>query len=108
VHPLIAILLWEVHNDDRNILSKFPIDPVYRSGEMEKTSFCPVKIQQQQLEGADLNVETSSCIVDPTRGYLHKKTAMSQQPSHHATTKTNACSSKTHLTIAIFSFQVCD
>ena len=23
VHPLIAILLWEVHNDDRNMLSKF-------------------------------------------------------------------------------------
>jgi len=94
VHPLIAILLWEVHNDDRNMLSKFQIDLVYHSGAMAKTSFCPLKIQHQQLEGADLNVEASSCSVDPTRGYLHKKIAMNQYPSHHATTKTNACCSK--------------
>jgi len=73
VHPLIAILLWEVHNDDRNMLRKFQIDPVYRSGAMEKTSFCLVKIQHQQLDGADLNVETNSCSLDPTRGYLHNK-----------------------------------
>ena len=60
------------------MLSKFQIDPVYRSGAIAKTSFGPEKIQQQQLEGADLNVEASSCSVDPTRGYLHKKTAMNQ------------------------------
>jgi len=51
VHPLISILLWEVHNEDRNVLSKFQIDPVNRLGEMAKTSSGPVKIQQQQLEG---------------------------------------------------------
>jgi len=57
VHPLIAIFLWEVHNDDRNMLSRFQIDPIYRSRAMEKTSFSLEKIQQQQLEGADLNVK---------------------------------------------------
>ena len=108
VHPLIAILLWEVHNDDRNMLRKFQIDPVYRSRAMAKTSFCPVKIQHQQLEGAYLNVEANSCSVDPTKGYLHKKTTMNQQPSHHEATETNACSNKKHLTAATFDFQVCD
>jgi len=39
------------------MLGKFQIDPIYRSGEMAKTSFDPVKIQQQQLEGVDLNVK---------------------------------------------------
>lgn len=73
-----AIFLWEVHHDDRNMLSKFQIDLIYRSGAMAKTSFCPVKIQHQQLEGADLNVEASSYSVDPTRRYLHKKEAMNQ------------------------------
>jgi len=60
------------------MLSKFQINPVYRSREMAKTSFCPMKIQHQQLEGADLNVEASSYRVDPTRGYLHKKTTKNQ------------------------------
>jgi len=73
------------------MFSKFQINPVYRSGAMVKKSFYPVKIQHQQLEGADLNVEASSCRVDPTRGYLHKKTTRTQQPSHNATTKTSAC-----------------
>jgi len=95
VHPLITILLWDVHNDDRNMLIKFQINPVYLSGAMEKTNFCLVKIQYQQLEGANLNVETNSCSLDPARGYLHnKKIAMNQRPSHHATTETNACSNK--------------
>jgi len=87
VHPLITILLWEVHNDDRNILRKFQINPVYRLGEMAKTSSGSVKIQQQQLEGGGLNVEMNSCSLDPSRGHLHKKkTTMNHQSSHHATT----------------------
>ena len=75
MHPLIAIFLWEVHHDDRNMLSKFQIDPVYRLGAMAKTSSGPVKIQQQQLEGADLNVETNACSLDLVRGHLHKETS---------------------------------
>jgi len=46
MHPLIAILLWEVNNDDRNMLNKFQIDPIYCSGAMEKISFSLEKIQQ--------------------------------------------------------------
>ena len=84
---MITILLWEMHNDDRNMLSKFQINPVYRLGAMAKTSSSPVKIQQQQLEGADLNVEMNSCSLDPARGHLHnEKKTMNHQPSHHATT----------------------
>jgi len=60
VHPLITILLWEVHHDDRNMLSNFQIDLIYRLGAMAKTSFGPVKMQQQQPEGADLSVEMNS------------------------------------------------
>ena len=67
------IFLWEVHHDDRNVLSKFQIDPVYRLGEMAKISSGLVKIQQQQLEGADLNVETNACSLDLVRGHLHKE-----------------------------------
>ena len=73
MHPLIVILLWEVQNDDRNMLKKFQIDPVYRLGAMEKTSFGPMKIQCQQHEGENLNVEASSYSVDPARGYPHKE-----------------------------------
>ena len=61
VHPLITILLWEMHHDDRNMLNNFQIDPVYRLGAMVKASSGLVKIQQHQLEGADLNVEMNSC-----------------------------------------------
>ena len=39
------------------MLNKFQIDLVYHLGAMVKTSFGPVKIQQQQLEGADMNVK---------------------------------------------------
>ena len=73
VHPLITILLWEMHNDDRNMLSKFQIDPLCRLGEMAKTSSGFVTMQQQQLEGADLNVETMACSSDPARGHLHRE-----------------------------------
>ena len=73
VHPLTTILLWEVHHDDRNMLSKFQINPVHRLEAMAKTSSSPVKIQQQQLEGADLNVEMNSCSMHPAKGHLHKE-----------------------------------
>jgi len=76
------------------MLSKFQIDLVYCTGAMAKINFCPMKIQHQQLKGENLNMEASSYSVDPTRGYLHKKTAMNQQPSHHATTETSACSKR--------------
>ena len=108
VHPLIEISPWEVHNDDRNMIRKFQIDLVYHSGAMAKTSFGPVKIQQQQLEGADLNVEMNSCNLDPARGYLHKKNnhtsdckELITKRIHHATTETDACSNKKHLTATI-------
>ena len=73
VHQLIAILLWEVNNDDSNVLSKFQINPVYRLVAMAKTSSGPVKIQQQHLDGANLNVETNACSLDLVRGHLHKE-----------------------------------
>jgi len=86
VHPLIEILLWEVHHADRNMLSNFQNDPIYRLGAMAKTSSGPVKMQQQQPEGADLNVETNACSLDLVRGHLHKeKTTKNHQPSPHAT-----------------------
>jgi hypothetical protein len=88
VHPLITILLWEMHNDDRNMLTKFQINPIYRLGEMAKTSSGFVKMQQQQLEGADLNVETIACSLDPARGHLHKKkTSQKSSAKPHATKK---------------------
>lgn len=62
-----------MHNDDRNMLTKFQINPVYCLGEMAKTSSGSVTLQQQQLEGADLNVETIACSSDPARGHLHKE-----------------------------------
>lgn len=73
MHPLITIFLWEVHHDDRNMLSKFQINPIYHLGEMVKTSSGFVTMQQQQLEGADLNLETKACSLDPARGHLHKE-----------------------------------
>jgi len=73
VHPLITILLWVIHNDDRNILTEFQINPVYRLGAMVKTSSGSVKMQQQQPERADLNVETNACSLDLVRGNLHKE-----------------------------------
>ena len=73
VHPLIAILLWEVHNDDRNMLRKFQIDPIYRSGAMVKTSSGSMTMQQRQLESADLNMETIAWSLDLAREHLHKE-----------------------------------
>ena len=55
------------------MLSKFQIDPLWRLGEMSKTSSGSVKMQQQQLERADLNVETIVWSLDPARGHLHMK-----------------------------------
>ena len=93
VHPLITNLLWEMHNDDRNMLRKFQLDPLWRLGEMSKTSSGLVKMQQQQLGRADLNVETIVWSLDPARGRLHKKkTTKNHQSSHHATTSTHECS----------------
>ena len=62
-----------MHNDDRNMLRKFQLDPLWRLGEMSKTSSGLVKMQQQQLGRADLNVETIVGSLDPARGHLHKK-----------------------------------
>ena len=62
-----------MHNDDRNMLTEFQINPVYRLRAMAKTSSGFVTMQQQQLEGADLNVETMACSSDLARGHLHKK-----------------------------------
>ena len=73
VHPLTTILLWEVHKNDRSMLIKFQVNPIYRLGAMEKTSCCLVKIQHQQHKGANLNVEAGSCSVDPAKGYPHQK-----------------------------------
>lgn len=73
MHPLITIFLWEMHNDDRNMLTKVQINPVYRLRAMAKTSSGFVTMQQQQLEGANLNVETMACSSDPARGHLHKE-----------------------------------
>lgn len=73
VHPLTTSLLWEVHNDDRNMFKKFEVNLIYRLGAMEKTSRCPAKIQHQQHEGVNLKDETDFCNLDPARGYLHKK-----------------------------------
>ena len=70
---MITILLWEVHHDDKNMPSKFQINLVHRLEAMAKTSSRLVKIQQQQLEGADLNVETNACSLDLVRGHLHKE-----------------------------------
>jgi len=40
---------------------------------MSKTSSGLVKMQQQQLGRADLNVETIVWSLDPARGHLHVK-----------------------------------
>jgi len=80
-------------------------------GAIEKTSRCPVKIQRQQHEGANVNVEADSYSLDPARGYLNKKN------SHESETKP-ACNHKNkgmqqkerpqHLTTNAFDFQVRD
>ena len=81
VHPLITNLLWEMHHDGRNMPTKFQLNPVCRLGEMEKRSSGPVKIQWQQFQDADLNVEMNACCMHLDRGNLHKKT------SHESATK---------------------
>ena len=108
VHPLIMNLLWEMHHDGRNIPTKFQLNPVCRLGEVAKRSSGLVKMQQQQLECANLNVETYSCILDLGRGYLHKQNnhtsdskEIISQMIHHAATETDACSNKKHLTATI-------
>ena len=55
------------------MLIKFQINPVYRLGAMAKTSSGSVTMQQQQLERADLNVETIAWSLDLVRGHLHKE-----------------------------------
>jgi len=87
MHPLTTILLWEVHNDDRNMLKNFQVNLIYRLGAMEKTSHFPTKIQHQQHEGANLNIETDSCSLDPARRYLKKKNS-------HVSTIKPACTHK--------------
>ena len=73
VHPLITNFLWEMHHDGRNMPTKFQLNPVCRLGEMAKRSSGLVTMQQQQLERAELNVETIACSSDPARGHLHKE-----------------------------------
>ena len=103
MHPLITIMLCEVHDDDRNMLSKFHINLIYRSGAIAKTSFGPAKNSTSAAWGCRSEREASSYSMNLARGYLYKgKTTMNQQPSHHATTKTNACSSQKHLTATIW------
>ena len=74
------------------MLSKFQIDPVYRLGAMAKISSGLVKIQQQQLQGADLSVEMDSCSMHLARGHLHKENNQKLVAKPHAIRKTNACS----------------
>ncbi len=69
----IGYLLREMHNGDRNMLTKFQIKPIYRLGEMSKTSSGSGKMQQQRLGRADLNVETIVWSLDPAIGHLHMK-----------------------------------
>jgi len=83
-----------MHNDDRNVLSKFQIDPVYRLGAMAKTSSSPVKIQQQQLEGADLNMEMNSCSLDPARECLQKQNNHTSDSKELITQRIQSCSSR--------------
>lgn len=84
MHPLITILLWEMPNDDRNMLTKFQLNPSYRLRAMAKTSSDFVTIQQQQLEGADLNVKTIACSSDPARGNLHQEKQSKSSAKPHA------------------------
>ena len=62
-----------MHNDGRNMLTEFQINPIYRLGEMAKRSSGFVTMQQQQLEWAELNMETIACSSDPARAHLHKE-----------------------------------
>ena len=81
MHPLITILLWEVHNNDRNMLSKFHIDPIYRSGAMEEKRLCHVKIQRQQHEGANLNVKPTLA------AWIWPEDTCTRKNSHESATK---------------------
>jgi len=63
------------------MLSKFQIDPIYRSVAMAKTSFGPVKIQHQQLEGADLNLKPA-----PT-AWIRPEDTCTRKNSHELATK---------------------
>jgi len=63
------------------MLTKFQINLIYRSGAMAKTSFCPMKIQQQQLEGADLNVKPA-----PT-AWIRPEDTCTRKNSHESATK---------------------
>ena len=47
-HPLTTIFLWEVHNDDGNMLKKIQVNPVYRLGFMDKTSHCSINLQDTE------------------------------------------------------------
>eukprot|EP00253_Pinus_taeda_P017274 PITA_17274 len=97
VHPLITNLIWEIHNDGSNMLTKFQIKPIYRLGEMSKTSSGLGKMQQQQLGRADLNVETIVWSLDLARGHLHvKNTIKDQQLSHHAIIKSMHAARSAH------------
>ena len=94
VHPLITILLWEMHNDGRNMLTKFQINPIYRLGEMAKRSSGFVTMQQHQLQRAELNVETIACSSDPARGHLHKEKQSKIISQASCNQRIQACSSK--------------
>jgi len=101
VHPFIMNLLWEMHTDDRNMLTEFQLNPVYRLGEMAKTSSGFVTMQQQQLERAELNVETIACSSNLARGHLHKEKqskiisqASCNQRIQACNSRIRACSSK--------------
>ena len=97
VHPLITNLIWEMHNDGSNMLTKFQIKPIYRLGEISKTSSGSGKMQQQQLDCAELNVEMNVWSLDPARGHLHeKKTVKDQHSSHHAIIKSMHAARSAH------------
>lgn len=110
VHPLITNLIWEMHNDGSNMLTKFQIKPIYRLGEISKTSSGSGKMQQQQLGRADLNVETIVWSLDPARGHLHvKNTVKDQHSSHHVIIKSmHAARSAHNSSRQPFDFQVRD
>lgn len=50
-----------MHDDDRNMLPEFQINPIDCLVEMAKRSSGFVTMQQQQLERAELNVEMIAC-----------------------------------------------
>ena len=51
---------------------------------MAKRSSGFVTMQQQQLERAELNVETIACSSDPARGHLHKEKQSKSLAKPHA------------------------